>query len=219
MLSNHELEPSVEVIHLRRLLDILPSCLMRLAADGMVLAANDAALMLLGAKTRAQALGQNFTKWLPPDQHEAWRAFSAGVLGGAPASIECDMSAPSGDRHPTLFHGVSLAKHPDGTPSMAVVARVITAQRHAEAAVVELKEQLRERDVERTHARERLAEAGALRRELEQLRAGIEVLNVALAAAVAARRTAEVERARAPADTRQPETALEAVAASGEGKA
>ena len=48
-----------------------PSCLMRLAADGIVFAANDGALALLGVKSEAGVLGQRFTAWLPPDERRA----------------------------------------------------------------------------------------------------------------------------------------------------
>ena len=235
-MNNPELEPSVEVAHLRRLLDTQPGCLMRLGADGTVLAANDAALALLGVTSGAQALGRDFADWVPPDQRDRWRAFAIGVAQGYPASIECDITAPSGDPHPTLFHGVPLSEHPDGVPSIAVAARAVSGQRQLEAAVVELEEQLRERDAERLTARERLAEAEACRRQqvetvaalearlqereagsdeegrLGQLSADLGARDEALAAADAARRTAEANCARALADVQQLQMALEAFA-------
>jgi hypothetical protein len=159
MLDIRELESSVDVAHARRVPDARPSCLMRLAADGTVFAANDAALALLGVTSAANALGQRFTNWLPADEHPRWRAFCAGVLAGVSASIECDITGPSGDRRAVLFHGVSLTQHPGGTPSMAVAARAVSGQRQLEAAIVELEAQLRERDSQWAHARERLAEA------------------------------------------------------------
>jgi DNA repair exonuclease SbcCD ATPase subunit len=210
---------------------------MRLAADGTVLAANDAALALLGVTSGAQALGRSFSSWIPPDQRERWRAFATGVVQGSPASIECEIMAQSGGRHPTLFHGVPIADHPDGVVSMAVSARVVAGQHQLETAMVELEEQLLERDAERIKARARLAEAEESRRQLaekvdalearlhareagldeerqlRQLRADLEARNEALAAADAARRTAEANCARALADVRQLEVALEAFAA------
>ncbi|MGE5199796.1 MAG: PAS domain-containing protein [Rhodospirillaceae bacterium] len=165
-MQNQELDPSVEVTHLRRLLDVQPACLMRLGADGTVLAANDAALALLGMGSGAQALLQNFSNWVAPDQRERWESFTAAVVQGGAASLECDISAPSGDRHPTLFHAVPLADHPDGVASMAVAARAIAGQRQLETAVVELEERLTRRDADRIEARARLAEAEESRREL-----------------------------------------------------
>jgi PAS domain S-box-containing protein len=231
-----ELEPSVEVTHLRRLLDTQPSCLMRLGADGTVLAANDAALMLLGVKSGAQALGRNFSAWVPSDQRERWTAFSTGVVQGYPASVECDITSPSGDRQPTLFHGVPLTDHPDGVASMAVAARAVSGRRQLEAAVIELEEQIRERDAERFKARARLAESEARQRELAekvdaldarlrqrgadaehdaqvlQLKADLQARDAALGAAEAARRAVEAKAAQALADVRQLEVALDGFA-------
>ena len=183
-MNNLELDPSVEVVHLRRLLDTQPCCLMRLGADGTVLAANDAALMMLGERSPAQALGRDFALWIPPDQHDRWRAFTLGVVHGSPSSIECDVAGPSGARFPTLFHAVPLADHPDGVASMAVTARVISAQRQLEAAIGELTERLRERDAE------------------------IQAREAALATAEGARRAADESSARARAEVQQLEMAL-----------
>jgi chromosome segregation ATPase len=232
-----ELEPVVEVTHLRRLLDTQPSCLMRLGSDGTVLAANDAALKLIGVTSGAQVLGRDFSVWVPSDQRARWTTFTTGVVQGNPASVECDIAAPSGDRQPTLFHGVPLTDHPDGVASMAIAARVVSGQRQLEAAVIELEEQLREREAERFKARARLAESEARQRELaekvgaleaslrpldasaehdeqvRQLKADLEARDAALGAAEAARRAAEATAAQALADVQQLEVALDGFAA------
>jgi PAS domain-containing protein len=232
-----ELEPQVEVTHLRRLLDTQPSCLMRLGADGTVLAANDAALKLIGVTSGAQVLGRDFSAWVPSDQRDRWTSFTTGVVQGYPASVECEIAAPTGDRQPTLFHGVPLTDHPDGVSSMAVAARAVSGQRQLEAAVIELEEQLRERDAERIKARARLAESESRQRELagkvealeasvrppaidaehdevvRRLEAELEARGAALGAAEAARRAAEAKAAQALADVQQLEVALDGFAA------
>jgi len=165
--TSQELSPPVEAAHLRRLLDTQPSCLMRLGAEGTVLAANDAALMLLGLSSRAQALGNDFALWIAADHRERWRAFSASVIDGAPASVECDLVTPSGERQATLFHAVPLRDHPDGLASIAVAARAVAGQRQLEAAVVEREEALREFEIERRLARERLDELETARQQTD----------------------------------------------------
>lgn len=236
-MDNPELEPSVEVAHLRRLLDIQPSCLLRLGADGTVLAANDAALALLGATSGAQALGRDFTAWVPMYQRDQWREFAVGVARGDSASIECDITPAASDPRPTLFHGVPLPDHPDGVPSMAISARAVAGQRQLEAAVAELEEQLQERNAELLSATARLGELEACRLRLEetaaalqarlqereagpdeegrlvQLSADLRARDEALAAGDAARLAAEANCARALADVRQLEMALEAFSA------
>jgi len=210
---------------------------MRLGADGTVLAANDAALALLGVPSGAQALGRNFSVWVATDQRDQWSTFTSGVVEGHSASIECDIAAPTGVRQPTLFHGVPLTDHPDGVRSLAVAARAVSGQRQLEATVVELEETLRERDTERLKARARLAEAEEGRRQLaekvdaletrlreqetaraddgllRQLRADFEARDAALAEAEAARRVAEAQAAQARADLQQLELALDGFAA------
>ena len=130
-----------------------------------------------------------------------------------------------------------LANHPDGVDSIAVAARAVSGQRQLEAAIVELEGQLRERQGEALKARARLAEAEASRQQLEERVAALEARlaereagaeeearlrpctadladrDVALAEDTAARRTAEANCARALADVRQLEMALEAFAA------
>ena len=210
---------------------------MRLGADGTVLAANDAALALLGVPSGTQALGRNFSVWVATDQRDQWSTFTSGVVEGHSASIECDIAAPTGVRQPTLFHGVPLTDHPDGVRSLAVAARAVSGQRQLEATVVELEETLRERDTERLKARTRLAEAEEGRRQLaekvdaletrlreqetaraddgllRQLRADFEARDAALAEAEAARRVAEAQAAQARADLQQLELALDGFAA------
>ena len=59
-------DKAVEARHLRRLLDTQPGCLMRVASTGEILAANDAAVELLGAGERKLALGALLTNWIAP---------------------------------------------------------------------------------------------------------------------------------------------------------
>lgn len=186
--TSQELSPPVEAAHLRRLLDTQPSCLMRLGAEGTVLAANDAALMLLGLSSRAQALGNDFALWIAADHRERWRAFSASVIDGAPASVECDLMTPSGDRQATLFHAVPLRDHPDGFASIAVAARAVAGQRQLEAAVVEREEALREFEIERRLARARLDELETARQQTD---AALQQSDAALQQALADRRQLE----------------------------
>jgi PAS domain S-box-containing protein len=162
-----ELNPAVEVAHLRRLLDTQPSCLMRVGADGVVLAANDASLKLLGLESLEQALGMVFAAWILQDQRDRWSAFTSQVIQGSPASIECDITTPSGDRRTALLHGVPLNAHPDGVPSMAVSARAVSERRQLEAAMEAREVLLRKLETERTETQVRLGEAQATRRQLE----------------------------------------------------
>ena len=164
-----DLDPPKEVEHLRRLLDIQPSCLMRIAADGLVLAANEAALKLLGIESLGQALGMDFSAWILPEQRDSWLEFNARVIQGAAASVECDIVTPLGERRTTLLHAVPLNPHPDGIPSMAVAARGVTDWRQLEAALEARGVPLRQVEEERLEAQKLLEEAETDRQQLESM--------------------------------------------------
>src|SRR5262245_55609637 len=82
-------ETATEAQHLRRVLDTQPACLMRAGIDGCLLAANDAALALLGVTDRSAALGATLMTWVAPEHHDRWRHFADRVVAGTRASLEC----------------------------------------------------------------------------------------------------------------------------------
>ncbi len=151
-----ELDPATEVGHLRRLLDVQPSCLLRLRDDGLVLAANDVALKLLGVETLSQALGRNFAGWIVQEQREQWLAYAEQVVKGTASSIECDLTGPPGGSRPTLFHAIPVTDHPDGIPSIAVSARAVADRRQLEAVIERLEGQIHQLEAEREATKARL---------------------------------------------------------------
>jgi chromosome segregation ATPase len=128
---------AVSVDHLRRILDKQPACLMRIGIDGLILAANDAAIELLGAKQPAQVLGGSLMSWIVSAHQDAWRDFARSVGGGASQSLECDLNSVSGNPRSVVFHGIPLVDHADGIPSLIVGARDASAVRRLEAALHE----------------------------------------------------------------------------------
>jgi PAS domain S-box-containing protein len=126
-----------EALHLRRLIEQQPACLMRAGVDGVLLAVNEAALRLLGAESLTQVLGRNLTTVIMPRQHEEWLEFAARVRDGASGSLECDLTDLSGMRRTILLQAVPLLDHADGVPSMILTARDLSAPRRLEAAIRE----------------------------------------------------------------------------------
>ena len=123
-----------EAAHLRQLLERQPACLIRVAADGVLLAVNDAALNLLGADELKQVLGARLTDRIAPEHHDAWDDFAARVWKEQSGSIECDMIDPAGSRRTVQFKGIALADHPDGLQSLLVAVRdTSVTQRLAQA--------------------------------------------------------------------------------------
>ena len=129
-----------EAVHLRRLIEKQPACVLRVGIDGLVLAANDAAVSLLGAEGLTQVLGTKLTERIIRRHHEQWEEFAARIREGTSSSIECDLTDLSGGRRTILLQGVPLLDHADGIPSMILAARDTSTYRRLETA-------LREREV------------------------------------------------------------------------
>jgi len=124
-----------EAAHLRRFIETQPFCLMRVGIDGGVLAANEAALGLLGARDLSQVLGSNVIKWMVSGAEDHWRQFSARVAIGAASSFECQLTDLTGTPRTVLLQGVPLLEHPDGVPSMILGARDISTSLRIEDAL------------------------------------------------------------------------------------
>src|SRR5262245_27227535 len=116
------IEPAVEAALLRGVLDNPTICLLRLGTDGVVLAANEATLFLVGADSLDEMLGKNFTAWIAPEQHSDWQAFLLQVLAGRSSSLHCDLITAAGSRRAALLHGVPVDDPVDGAKSIAIAA-------------------------------------------------------------------------------------------------
>jgi hypothetical protein len=128
-------DSSAEALHLLRLIETQPSCLMRVALDGRLLAANHAALGLLGAAELSQVLGTNFTERILAVDRERWEDLVARIGHGLSGSVECDMSDHSAVRRTILLQAVPLIDHADGVASMIVAARDTSTGHQLEAAL------------------------------------------------------------------------------------
>lgn len=160
-------DPDQDPEHLRRLLEVQPSCLMRVAVDGELLAANQAALALLGAQELSDVVGHSLTQRLAPNHGTEWSNFADRVWHGAPGSFECDVTTIPGDSKSVLFQAVPLPGHPDEIRSLLLTARDVSAnrrletaleQRDAIAAVPDLRGELDAMRAERARAEASLAE-------------------------------------------------------------
>lgn len=101
------------------------------------MAANDAALGLLGAQQRSQVLGCILTTFIVEGQRDSWTEFARSVAEGTAQSFECILTDVTGLQRSIVFHGVPLVDHPDGVPSLILGARDASAQRRLEAALHE----------------------------------------------------------------------------------
>jgi chromosome segregation ATPase len=105
---------------------------MRVGVDGHLLAANQAALALMGAHELSDVVGHSLTERIVPKQGTAWQEFAERVWNGAPGSIECDITTVSGAPKSVLFQAVPLPGHPDEVRSLLLTARDMSANRRLE---------------------------------------------------------------------------------------
>ena len=132
-------DKALEARHLRRLLDTQPGCLMRVASTGEILAANDAAVELLGARERKLTLGCLLTNWIAPADVYSWNDFVTRVVASGRASLETQLI--TGEFHrKVLFHGASLLDHPDGVSSLLVAAHDISERLVLETAIERMRQ-------------------------------------------------------------------------------
>ena len=116
---------------------------MRVGGDGVVLAANDAALALFGADKASQVLGTSLTGFVAASHRDIWLGFVAKVTAGSAHSLECVLNDVSGTERNVILHGVPLLDHADGVRSVLLSIRDNGAIRRMEAALHE-SEQLRQ---------------------------------------------------------------------------
>ncbi|MBI4266262.1 MAG: PAS domain-containing protein [Acidobacteria bacterium] len=161
-----DVDLAVEVDRLHALLDRQPSCLMRVGLDGTLLAVNDAALGLLGARGLAQALGTTLIDRIHGDAATVWADFAGRVWEAGSASVECEMRDLGGVRRAVILQAVALPAHPDGIDSLLVAGRDVSTARRLQAS-------LREQEDLRRSAQDALREATA---SVQQLQARVDRL-------------------------------------------
>jgi len=118
--------------YLRGLLEKQPSCLLRVARDGVLLACNDVGLSLFGKSTLADVLDGQITAFLTFDLAEAWCDFSDRVWESGAGSLECELATTDGSLRMVLLQAVALRDHPDTIESLLVSVRDTTPQHRIE---------------------------------------------------------------------------------------
>jgi hypothetical protein len=129
-------EPSADAAHLTRVLESLPVCLMRVGTDGLLLAANQAALGLLGTSELADVLGTALIDRIARKDQPAWLDFTRRIARGTSSSLECELCDLAGGTRPVSLQGAPLLEHPDRIPSIFLIARDTSSGKALEDAVL-----------------------------------------------------------------------------------
>lgn len=137
--SNADLQTEVE--RLRSLIERQPSCLMRVGTGGTLLAVNDKALSLLGARGLEDVLGSSLVDRIDAgDGASIWAEFVRRVSTTGSASLECDMKDLAGLRRTVMVQAVTLPSHPDGEDSVLLTVRDVSTSKRLQASLQELEE-------------------------------------------------------------------------------
>jgi PAS domain S-box-containing protein len=125
----------VKEARLRSLVEKLPACIVRLSADGIVLATNDRAVTLLGASNANQLVKKSFDALVAEESREAWTDFVVRVCAGETRSYEVAITALDGIDRVLEAAAVPSPAEFGRSPSLLMVLRDMTDRRRLEAAV------------------------------------------------------------------------------------
>ena len=125
---------------LRSLVEKLPACIVRLSADGVVLATNDRAVTLLGGLNAAQLLKKQFDMLVAADSREAWADFVVRICAGETRSTEVGITTLDGIERMVEAAAVPSPAEFGRSPSLLMVLRDVTERKRLEAAVAQVTE-------------------------------------------------------------------------------
>ena len=125
----------VKEARLRSLVEKLPASIVRLSADGIVLATNDRAVSLLGGNNANQLLKKSFDQIVDDAGREAWADFVVRVCAGETRSSEVAITTLDGIQRVLEAAAVPSPAEFGRSPSLLMVLRDVTDRKRLEAAV------------------------------------------------------------------------------------
>ena len=120
---------------LRALVDRLPACVVRLSADGAVLAMNLVALDLVGATEPRQILRKPFQALVNPLDIDTCTDFVHRVAGGEQRSIELSLTTLTGTGRVVEATAVPVPPEEGRPGSVLMVLRDVTERKRLETAL------------------------------------------------------------------------------------
>ena len=125
----------VKEARLRSLVEKLPACIVRVSADGLVLATNDRGVTLLGASHANQLLRKPFEMIVDPEGREAWTDFTVRVCAGETRSAEVSITTLDGVARVLEAAAVPSPVEFGRSPSALMVLRDVSERKRLEAVV------------------------------------------------------------------------------------
>ncbi len=119
--------------HYRAIVDATPECVKIVAADGSLLAMNDAGLEVIGAKNFDEVKGTSVFQLINPADLDKYRVFHDNVCAGNKANLEFEIIDLNEQRHVMESHAVPL-HNPNGKSHHLAITREISTLKKAEEA-------------------------------------------------------------------------------------
>jgi len=107
--------PSASERRLRLVVESAPVSLCILDPEGKVLAANRAALTLLGVERLHDVIGTLLDRLVVTEHRERFTAFVTSVCGGAAGTLQYELAVPGGTLRSVETHAVPLRREASAT--------------------------------------------------------------------------------------------------------
>ncbi|MGB9128079.1 MAG: response regulator [Thiobacillus sp.] len=140
---------------LRAIIEAEPECVKVVDAEGRIVQMNAAGLAMIDADRFEQVQGHKMAEFVAPERRAAYRVFAQKVLQGRPGTFEFEVTSFKGRHLWFDTHAVPLRDQQDSRPQMLAITRDITERKQAEAALLQINENLEHRVAARTADLER----------------------------------------------------------------
>jgi PAS domain S-box-containing protein len=128
----------VKEARLRSMVDRLPACILRLSAEGTVLAGNAVAVSMLNAPGPNALVRKPFETFVHDEDREHWSDFFKRVCGGEQRSIEVRVSTLDGTERVLEVSAVPVPAELGRDSSVLMVLRDASDRKRLEAAVEQI---------------------------------------------------------------------------------
>ena len=175
--TGQEQPPAAEP-HLRDVLESLPVAIVRFDEAGTLLAVNQQALAILGARSLDQVLGSSILHVVAEDEREGCNSLIAQAIKGEACALEVDLVGLTGNRQTIELRAVAYPVAPDGIRSAVVALRDVTDGRRLAQSLVEAVAVQNEQNVAHAAERSQLLADLELARQQDKATSGSQLADV-----------------------------------------
>lgn len=151
--------PSPAERRLKLVIETAPVSLVITDGDGKVLAANRAALALVGTERLDAVIGKMFSDFVPAEDRDRLAAFISSICNGESGSLQYDLVAPDGSRRTIETRAVPLRREANTPPAFLGAIWDVSEQKRSARALQQMQSKCELLEAQRSAERETLQEA------------------------------------------------------------